>query len=286
MITEIPFRGLRHYLGPRSATPGTDDTNVMARLIYHNPAQSGAATYSVDSATADSLVLVDPVNGTITLAFATYTNMGLLADKVNTYAGWSMVLVGATRAHPTINGTTTLLLANAAATAKTATGVNIYADSSALNYLNVADTANYAFCYGYEDIVKDIRGIDLKHFARTSKRTIPDLRDPILGNVLARTQPLGAFEGAAAIKSIVVKATFGSGDTTLIIRKCSQQNDGEAMTVVITTSATEQTIDYSKLSADGLLSGPGERFVLELVNRTAAISAVQLTINGQLGIVG
>ena len=132
LTSNVPFSAVRHYVAPKSATPGSDDTDTAFRLIYHDPAYPGTATYDVDTAVADTLRLIDPNNGTTDFAFATYTNHGLLRDAVNKLDGWNMVLVGATRAHPTINSTTTLLLAQAAATARTASGVNVFFDTSAL----------------------------------------------------------------------------------------------------------------------------------------------------------
>lgn len=287
-----PFTIIRDYVSPQCASPGSDDTDTLARIWYGpRPVQSGAATYDIDTANADELTLVDPVNGTTRLALATYTNHGLLRAAVKNKVGWHYQLVGAKQSTPTINGADTLMLAVAAATAKTSTGVNIFADTSRINPLNVANVYNRTFCFGWEDIVRATGG-SLAHFhARTSELTLPGFgdnysRDPILSGGLTSgaAQPLGnANRGCARIKSITAKATFAGGTLQMHLAKCTQKQDGESVDIEGFTTATEKIIGSSQLGELGHWTGPEERWVIGFRNTANAITALQLAIVGELG---
>ena len=287
-----PFTIIRDYLAPQSADPTADDTDTLLRAWYGpRPVQSGVATYDIDTANADEVTLVDPVNGTTRLALATYLNCGLLADAIKAVPGWQCQLVGARRDQPTINGADTLLLAVAAATAKTAQGVNIFSDTSRVNPLNATAVMNRSFCIGWEDIVRAIGG-RLAHFhERTSELTLPGFganydRDPILagGFTLGAAQPLGnANQGCARITSITAVPTFAGGTTEMHVSKCRQNQDGERVIFKGFTTATEKIIGTNQLGENGHWSGPEERYVIGFRNTSNAISALTLIIAGELG---
>lgn len=75
---------------------GKTDSPVAIRIKH----EGTAAVTSVTVTTATNIVLID-ADGTNTLAFATYTTIGALADAINALANWSCKVLDALRSDAT-----------------------------------------------------------------------------------------------------------------------------------------------------------------------------------------
>jgi len=90
---------VRQGLAQNVSATVVDDTPVAIRLKYIG---TGTIT-SVVLTTAVDLELITSDGGTETFAFATYTNMGLLVDKINAGGYWEALLLDALRTDDTEN---------------------------------------------------------------------------------------------------------------------------------------------------------------------------------------
>lgn len=71
-----------------------DDTPVAFRIVHTD---ASAAVTSVTVTTATNIVLID-ADGTSTITFATYDNMGKVVDAINALDNWDCVILDALRA--------------------------------------------------------------------------------------------------------------------------------------------------------------------------------------------
>jgi len=126
---------VRKGLAQNKAATVLDDGPIAIRLKY---AGTGSVT-SVTVTTATNLVLVTSDGSTETFAFATYTNMGLLADAINASAYWECKILDALRPDETGNS-------DFVTGAKTITALGYYdltVDTS------VAQNSDNEFIYSY-----------------------------------------------------------------------------------------------------------------------------------------
>lgn len=96
-MASVDFLQARNYLKKGEIVHKTDDTPVALRLRYTG---SGTIT-SVTTTTGTSIVAITSDGGTETWDFATYTTVGLLADKINASAYWECIVLDALRADAT-----------------------------------------------------------------------------------------------------------------------------------------------------------------------------------------
>ena len=90
---------VRQGLAQNVSVNVVDDAPVAIRLKYKG---TGTIT-SVTVDTGTDLELITSDGGTETFAFATYSNLGLLVDKINASAYWEALLLDGLRTDETVN---------------------------------------------------------------------------------------------------------------------------------------------------------------------------------------
>ena len=109
-------------VGAQSFTGRTvDDKSIALEIVY--VAQATGDTPVVTVATATGITLADSLTTTGSLAFATYSNLGKLVDKINSYARWEARIIDGLRSTATESS---VLLPDSVVSAVTAHGESVY----------------------------------------------------------------------------------------------------------------------------------------------------------------
>ena len=100
----------------------TDDKAIAMEIVF-SPLVSTTTATSVTLTSATKIVLIDSVGSSGDIDFATYTNLGLLVDKINTLDNWKARILDGLRSTATASS---VLIPDAAITAVTVNGESVY----------------------------------------------------------------------------------------------------------------------------------------------------------------
>lgn len=128
-MASLNFVRERHYL--RKGNIGQIRTDTPVALRLHAKSAAGAVT-SVTTTTATNIVAITASGGTETWDFATYSTVGLLADKINSSNYWECKVLDTLRSKATATQ-----FVNGAITATSSNGLSYYdvkVDTSAALY--------------------------------------------------------------------------------------------------------------------------------------------------------
>jgi hypothetical protein len=286
------YSELLRELGPIEVSRTADDTDP-ALIIWNdvNP----AASYDIDTAAGNTLKLYN-VGTTVLLSIdltdtsSGYNKIGAVADLINAQAGWHCKIAAATRAYLTYASNTKLLAAAQASTpCYIAPG-----DPPLATCIAYWDTSRCTFrvgCIGMEELVTDFGNVPVPAALRTSEQTVPGMRHPVLGNVGSFAQPNAPTGVAKAnrLDAAGVQTTNSGQTTSLIVTPCTQDSDGTPFTLFAgLASTTAKFLGAQELPREHVLTGPGERLVVQLlVTSTSAITSTQqFMLLGTIGIYG
>jgi len=109
----------RSYAAQTMSGRVVDDKSIAMEIVH----TSSDAITSVTLVSATSLRLIDATTDSGALLFSTYTNLGLLVDKINTLANWEARILDGLRSTSTASS---VLLPNSAITAVSIGGESVY----------------------------------------------------------------------------------------------------------------------------------------------------------------
>lgn len=249
-------------VAPFNLGRATDDTDVMARIIY----KDGTAAYSVDTNHGGNSLRIVGGGVTTDFLYATYTTQLLLAAAVRAVEGWTFLIVSRGA------DATSTYLDNTGPVTGTQAGITLYQDTSAAQYRTMT--------LGVEELQ-----LAYALAANTSSLNPPYVRDPAqpYANVAAGTAGTVWNEGyRVRLDYASAVGTFGSGTTTWRLTQADQNADDWTQTYAGAATTVASIIAPENARYMPIYADPLKRLVLQYANSATTMTASAINVNGAI----